>query len=175
MKSAQSGISVRRRRQKGAEAMEATMTFVLFFGFIFLIMDLSMAVFIRGTLQTAVEAGVRAGITENLNGATYLTDAITTAVQQNAKGFLTAHTAACTVQVQYYDPDATPPGYVTSLTSGDNTILIVSVNNYVYRPMGPILQGPTPLSLSAVATGALQPCQNGVCPSVNNPVAPTCP
>jgi len=175
MKSAESGINPRRRKQKGAEAMEATMTFVLFFGFIFLIMDLSMAVFIRSALQTAVEQGVRAGITENLNGATYLSDAIVTAVQQNSKGFLTQHTAQCTVQVQYYDPDATPPGYVTSLTSGDNTILIVSVSGYVYKPMGPILQGPKPLSLSAVATGALQPCPNGVCPSTTNPVTPTCP
>ncbi len=155
--------------------MEATMTFVLFFGFIFLIMDLSMAVFIRGSLQTAVQAGVRAGITEQLNGSTYLTDAIVTAVQQNSKGFLSRHVAQCTVSVQYYDADANPPGYVTSLTSGDNTILIVSVSNFAYRPMGPILQGPKPMNLSAVATGVMQPCQNGVCPSVNNPTPPTCP
>ena len=31
----------------------------LFFGFMFLIIDISMAVFIKGALQTAVEEGVR--------------------------------------------------------------------------------------------------------------------
>ena len=175
MKSAEFGLRRRGKGQKGAEALEATMTFVLFFGFLFLIMDISMAVFIRGDLQTAVEAGVRTGITENLNGATYLSDAITTTVQQNSKGFLTTHTAQCTVQVQYYDPDANPPGYVTTLVSGHNTILLVSVNNYAYRPMGPILQGPKALNLSAVATGAMQPCPNGQCPAATNPVTPTCP
>jgi len=175
MKSPECGLQRRRKNQKGAEALEATMTFVLFFGFLFLIMDISMAVFIRGDLQTAAEAGVRTGVTENLNGASYLSDAIVTSVQQNSKGFLTTHTAQCTVQVQYYDPDATPPAYVTSLTSGHNTILLVTVNNYTYKPMGPILQGPKALNLSAVATGAMQPCPNGQCPAATNPVAPACP
>ena len=155
--------------------MEATMTFVLFFGFLFLIMDISMAVFIRGDLQTAVEAGVRTGITETLGGSQYLTDAIVATVATNSKGFLTQHAAQCTVQVQYYDPDANPPGYVTTLSSGHNTILIVSVNNYAYHPMGPILQGPEALSLSAVATGAMQPCPNGSCPATTNPSSPSCP
>ena len=175
MKSPEGGLERRRRTQKGAEALEATMTFVLFFGFLFLIMDISMAVFIRGDLQTAAEAGVRTGITENLNGASYLSDAIVTTVAQNSKGFLSQHTAACTTQVQYYDPDANPPGYVTTLTSGHNTILLVTINNYTYRPMGPILQGPKALNLSAVATGAMQPCANGVCPAITNPLPPTCP
>ncbi len=173
--SSERGIARRRRTQKGAEALEATLTFVLFFGFLFVILDISMAVFIRGDLQTAVEAGVRIGITESMNGNTYLSDSIVNTVQANSKGFLTPHTAQCTVQVQYYDPDNNPPGYVTTLTSGHNTILLVSVNNYSYRPMGPILQGPKALSISAVATGAMQPCQNGQCPAATNPVAPTCP
>jgi hypothetical protein len=159
---------------------------VLFFGFMFLIIDISMAVFIKGALQTAVEEGVRTGVTETLvSGTTYLTDSIAKSVVQNSKGYLSTNKPTCLVNVQYFDPDASPPGYVTSIASGHNTILIVSVNNRRYNPMGPILQGwgyhgqgystPMPLMLGATATGALQPCSNGSCPPATNPSPPTCP
>jgi len=159
---------------------------VLFFGFMFLIIDISMAVFIKGALQSAVEAGVRTGVTETLvTGTSYLTDSIAKTVLQNSKGYLSSNKPTCLVTVQYYDPDANPPGYVTSIASGHNTILIVSVNSYRYSPMGPILQGwgyngkkysaPMPLNLAATATGAMQPCSNGSCPPATNPAPVTCP
>jgi hypothetical protein len=158
----------------------------LFFGFIFLIIDISMAVFIKGALQTAVEQGVRTGITETLvSGTNYLTDSIAKSVVQNSKGYLSTPKPTCAVSVQYYDPDANPPGYVTSVASGHNTIIVVSVNNFRYSPMGPILQGwgyygqgyssPMPLTLAATATGVMQPCSNGQCPTATNPSPPTCP
>lgn len=181
------GVTDRRRKsQSGQEFLETVLTMVLFFGFLFMILDISMAVFVKGSLQTAVEAGVRTGITESLlTGTNYLTDSIALSVAQNSKGYVSTTKPGCKVTVQYYDPDANPPGYVTSLASGHNTILIVSVNGYRYAPMGPILQGwgyngqgytaPMPLMLSATATGALQPCSNGQCPNATNPTTLTCP
>src|SRR5579871_3966948 len=70
--SSERGIARRRRTQKGAEALEATLTFVLFFGFLFVILDISMAVFIRGDLQTAVYSFIDIATTESMNGNTYL-------------------------------------------------------------------------------------------------------
>lgn len=186
MKSTEEGLRRRRKSQGGHEILEAALTMALFFGFMFLIMDISMAVFVKGSLQTAVEEGVRTGITETLlSGTNYLSDSIAKSVAQNSKGYVSTAKPLCSVTVQYFDPDADPPGYVTSIASGHNTILIVSVNNYKYSAMGPILQGwgyngqtyskPMPLNIGAVATGALQPCANGQCPSATNPAPPTCP
>lgn len=186
MNSTDAGLRRRRKSQGGHEILEASLSMVLFFGFMFLIIDISMAVFIKGGLQTAVEEGVRTGITETLvTGTSYLTDSIAKTVVQNSKGYLNTNKPTCVVNVQYYDPDANPPGYVTSLMSGHNTILIVSINNVRYAPMGPILQGwgyngqkyssPMPLNLAATATGAMQPCSNGQCPNATNPSPPTCP
>jgi Flp pilus assembly protein TadG len=166
--------------------LETALTMALFFGFIFLIIDISMAVFIKGSLQTAVEAGVRTGVTETLlPGTSYLTDSIAQTVAQNSKGYVSTTKPTCSVTVQYYDPDGSPPGYVTALASGHNTVLIVSVNGYRYSAMGPILQGwgyngrgytaPMPLNIAATATGAVQPCTNGQCPPATNPSPPSCP
>jgi hypothetical protein len=186
MNSTTHGTQRRRRSERGNELLETSLTMVLFFGFLFLILDISMAVFIKGSLQTAVEAGVRTGVTETLlTGTSYLSDSIALSVAQNSKGYVSTTKPSCLVSVSYYDPDANPPGYVTSLASGHNTILIVSVNAYQYHAMGPILQGwgyngkkytsPMPLMISATATGALQPCSNGQCPGATNPSPPSCP
>jgi hypothetical protein len=186
MQSTEVGLKRRQKSQGGHEILEAALTMALFFGFMFLIIDISMAVFIKNALQTAVEQGVRVGITETvISGTSYLTDSIATTVVQNSKGYLSTTKPTCLVNVQYYDPDANPPGYVTSINSGHNTILIVSINSYRYSPMGPILQGwgyngqkyssPMPLNLAATATGAMQPCSNGQCPTATNPSPPTCP
>lgn len=51
------------RRQSGAVAIEVGLTVVLLFGLIFLVMDLSMLLFTRSTLQEAVRDGVRVGVT----------------------------------------------------------------------------------------------------------------
>src|SRR5664279_5046112 len=89
MHTAKRGLARRRRPQGGNELLETSLTMVLFFGFLFLILDISMAVFIKGSLQTAVEQGVRTGITETvLTGTSYLTDSIALAVAQNSRGYV---------------------------------------------------------------------------------------
>src|SRR5438105_3846046 len=75
MQSTEEGVRRRRKSQGGHEILETALTMALFFGFMFLIIDISMAVFIKGSLQTAVEEGVRTGITETLlSGTSYLSD-----------------------------------------------------------------------------------------------------
>src|SRR5579872_7050304 len=59
-----------------------------------------MAVFIKGALQTAVEEGVRTGITETLvSGTTYLTDSIAQSVVNNSKGYINTAKPTCVVNV----------------------------------------------------------------------------
>src|SRR6476661_7680310 len=98
MKSTENGYRRRRKSQGGHEILETALTMALFFGFIFLIMDISMAVFIKGSLQTAVEEGVRTGITETLlTGTTYLSDSIAKSVAQNSKGYVSTTKPLCSV------------------------------------------------------------------------------
>jgi hypothetical protein len=50
MKSTEEGLRRRRKSQGGHEILEAALTMALFFGFMFLIMDISMAGFVKGSL-----------------------------------------------------------------------------------------------------------------------------
>ncbi len=56
-------VSPRRAgRQRGSELLEATFILIPMIGYIFLILDITLMVWVKGTLQFAVEGGLRYGI-----------------------------------------------------------------------------------------------------------------
>jgi Flp pilus assembly protein TadG len=157
--------------RKGATTIEVGLTIVLLFGLIFLVMDLSMLLFIRSTLQQAVSQGVRLGVTARLVGSTsYLNDSITQTVQKEALGFLNGTAGACKISIRYFDPNT---GAASNGTQGD--ILVVSVNDYRYSPLGAVLKSANPLSVSVSSSDILERCPLGGCPAAANPVGLSCP
>jgi Flp pilus assembly protein TadG len=161
----------RRRGERGQIAIEAGVTVVLLFGLIFLVMDLSMLLFIRSTLQQAVREGVRYGATgSQYGGNVYLNDSIRAAVQAEALGFLNGRAGACRIGVNYYAPDtgAASPG-----TQGD--VIVVSVNNYNYTPLGAVLKSADPFRLTVSSSDIIERCPMGGCPITANPDSAPCP
>jgi Flp pilus assembly protein TadG len=160
------GIDARNRaRRRGSVAIEAGLTMVLLFGLIFLILDLSMLLFVKSTLQQAVREGVRVGMTARLVGSTtYLNDSISQTVQQHALGFLNGPQGACRIQIQYFDPTT---GAASMGTQGD--LLVVSVNNYSYTLMGAVMKDAHPLAVSVTSSDILERCPLGGCPAALNP------
>jgi Flp pilus assembly protein TadG len=152
-------------------AIEAGFTLVMLFGFLFLITDLSMLLFVKSTLQQAVREGVRVGMTARLiNSTTYLNDSITQAVQANALGFLNGPEGACRIQIQYFDPTT---GAASAGTQGD--LLVVSVNNYNYTLLGAVMKDAHPLAVSVASSDILERCPLGGCPAALNPNPANCP
>lgn len=156
--------------RRGSVAIEAGFTVVLLFALIFLILDLSMLLFIKSTLQQAVREGVRVGMTARLVGTTaYLNDSITQIVQENSLGFLRGAQGACRIQIQYFDPTTGAPSLGTQ---GD--LLVVSVNNYSYTLLGAVLKDAHPLAVSVTSSDILERCPLGGCPAALNPSTPGC-
>lgn len=150
--------------------MEATVTCLLLFGLLFLLIDVSLAFFTKSTLQEAVQAGVRFAVTEQLgSGQSYLNDSIVQVVQQNAAGLLNGSSGACKISVNYLNP-------VTGLASTGNggDVVEVSVAGYKYTPVG-ILKSASPITITASSSDVLEPCPLGGCPPIANPKPPTCP
>jgi hypothetical protein len=160
----------KKARCRGSESIEAAFTTVLLFGLIFLILDLSMLLFIKATLQQAVREGVRVGMTARLVGSTtYLNDSIAQTVQARAQGFLQGPQGACRIQIQYFDPTT---GAASQGTQGD--LLVVSVNNYNYTLLGAIMKDFHPLAVSVSSSDILERCPLGGCPAALNPNTPGC-
>ncbi len=149
--------------------MEATAIMLLMFGLIFLVVDLSLALFTKATLQSAAEAGVRFAVTDRLgSGATYMNDSIVKVVQQNALGMLNGASGACKISITYLNPVT---GQTDSGTGGD--VVEVSVTGYQYTPVG-ILKSASPITLTASSSDVLEACPLGGCPPMVNPTPPSC-
>jgi len=159
----------RRHRERGSETVEAGLITLIMFALIFLLMDISLSLFIKSTLQEAAVDGVRFGVTEQvLTGNTYMNDSINQVVQASAMGFIT--NPGCQVTINYYDPYG---GATTTPTSGD--ILQVAITGYQYTPLGAILKSSAPVSISVQASDVMEQCPLAGCPTAVNPTPPTCP
>jgi len=150
--------------------VEATAIILLLFGLIFLVVDLSLALFTKAALQEAVKAGVRFAVTDQLtSGTSYMNDSIVQVVQQNALGMLNGSSGACQISIKYFNPVT---GAASSGNGGD--VVEVSVVGYNYTPVG-ILKSASPISITASSSDVMESCQLTGCPPVVNPNPPTCP
>src|SRR6267154_1025108 len=89
---------------RGAEILEVALIIVPLFGMIFLLLDLSMVIFLRSTFQHAVREGVRYGITGANDTGPCQDDSIKAIVQRSSLGFLSSAGNAAKVHVDFTSP-----------------------------------------------------------------------
>jgi hypothetical protein len=162
-------IPGRRRGERGSQTVEAGLITLLMFALIFLLMDISLSLFIKSTLQDAARDGVRFAVTEQLlTGNTYLNDSINSVVRAGALGFIT--NPGCQVTISYFDPYG---GATTTPIGGD--IVQVAITGYQYTPLGAIMKSSAPVSISVQASDVMEQCPQAGCPTALNPTPPSCP
>src|ERR1700755_52023 len=94
----------RRRSQGGSELLEVALICVPLLGMIFLLLDLSMVIFLRSTFQHAVREGVRYGITGANDTGPCQDDSIKAIVKQRALGFLNSTANSAKIHVHFTSP-----------------------------------------------------------------------
>lgn len=157
-----------RHGERGSQTVEAGLITLIMFALIFLLMDISLSLFIKSTLQDAAISGVRFGVTEQLlTGNTYMNDSINSVVQSAALGFIS--NAACQVTITYYDPYGN-----TTTTPIGGDILQVAITGYQYTPLGAIMKSSAPVSISVQASDVMEQCPLAGCPTAVNPTPPSC-
>ena len=122
----------RRKNQRGNAVVEASFILVPLFGLTFLLLDLSMAMFVRSTLQNAVRQGVRYAITGANDTGPCQDDSIKAVVKANAFGFLNTTSAAATMHVHFINPVS---GALSSNAYGN--IVGVTVEGLPFTPWAP--------------------------------------
>jgi Flp pilus assembly protein TadG len=165
------GVSRKRNdSQRGNALVESAAILLPLLGLLFLVVDLSLALFTKATLQQAAEAGVRFAVTTRLaTGQSYLTDSIVQVVQQSSLGLLNGANGACKISVNYFNAVTGQPD---SGTGGD--VVQVSVGGYNYTPIG-ILKSASPISINASSSDVMESCPLAGCPPITNPSPPVCP
>ena len=143
---------LRKARQKGAELLEASLIAVPLFGLTFLLVDLSMVIYLRSTFQQAVREGVRYAVTGQNTTGPCQDDSIKSVVKTNAGGWLTSSTAGATIHVHFMSP---VDGSYTNNAAGN--IVEVSVESYRYGPLAPYQRVNMPVALTARAYDVMEP------------------
>jgi Flp pilus assembly protein TadG len=142
--------SPRAVRCNGAEVLEFTLSFLPLLVMVFYLLDVSWAIFVKSTLEYAVRAGVRQGITITGTQAAAashsdLTTMVKKVVQANALGLLNGSSGLTKIQVNYLQPPAAGSAAAAtdvSLQAYGNSpgnIMQVSIHNFNLVPLAPHL------------------------------------
>jgi len=152
----------RTTRQRGSEPVEATLIAIPMLLMTFLMLDVSMVIFIRTTMQEAVREGARYAITgQNATGPCQ-DDSIKTTVKNHALGFLHGTAAAATVHVQFVNPSTGGQG-----TNAPGNIVNVKIEGYKYSTLAPFQRLNYPLYVFATASDLIEP-YTGAAPCLTN-------
>jgi Flp pilus assembly protein TadG len=148
-----------RRSESGSQLVEVGLGVTAFCALIFLVVDTGWGLFVKATLQHAVSEGVRYGITGQTSGQRGQSASIRAVVQANAMGLLDGAQSS-TIYVRFFRP-----GNLAETTSNaGGNVLEVSVENYQFTPLAPLLRASAPVSITARATDIIQPSPGGIAP-----------
>jgi Flp pilus assembly protein TadG len=134
-----------RKRRRGTETIEFALAFIPYFAILGVLCDASWSIFVKATLQYAVRAAVRKGITITGTQATAasesLTDMVKDTVQGSALGFLNGTSGRAYIQVHYLAEDSSSPTGVSDVSTQTNgnapgNLMQVSISSY---PVGALL------------------------------------
>ena len=155
--------SKRKSRESGSQVVEATFVIIPLLLMTFMMLDLSMVIFVRTTLQEAVREGDRYAITGQNSVGPCQDDSIKAVVQRHAQGFLNSTTAASTIHVQFVNPTTGGQG-----TNAYENIVNVKIEGYKYSAMAPFQRLNYPLYVFAEASDVMEPL-SGASPCLTNP------
>jgi hypothetical protein len=156
----QRAASKSQRNERGSQTIEAGLICLPFFALVFLILDLSLAIFVKSTLQHSVREGVRFAVTGRLLTGMWHDASIKSVIQQHSLGFLAGSEGAGKIFIVYRVPSTMAE---TANNVGGNLIEI-SVRNFQWIPIAPLLRPRGPLNIYAIAADKMEPSPGGVAP-----------
>lgn len=145
--------------QRGSQLVEAGLMLIPFFALGFMTLDAAWGIFIKATLQHAVQEGARYAVTGQVSGNLGQIASIEAVVQTQSFGLLTGAQAG-TLSVTFLDPVSLTP---TTSNQGGNLVQ-VSVTNYQIQPLAPLLRSSTPVPVTVSAVDVIEGSPGGVAP-----------
>ena len=139
-------------RSRGGAIIETALCFLPFMALLLGVTDLSLAMFVRQTMQHAVREGVRYAITYQVADGLCHIPSIKAVVKRNSMGLLTDQKVEDHVMVKFYEPDG-------SAESGQNRpghLVEVSVENLEWRWIAPLWRSATPLRVTVRSSDRME-------------------
>ncbi|SRR5258708_5454522 len=154
----------RRRRQRGSYAIETALVFLPMFALLLAIVDFSLAIFMRATMQNSVRDGVRYAVTYQTMSGMCQDASIKQTVKNSAIGFLSQAAQDPLIKVRYYAP-ADLSTEVTGVNSNKpGNIVEIGVEGYAWSWLAPLWRTNSPFNISVYAADQMEGLPGGVSP-----------
>lgn len=153
-----------KRGERGNAMLESALVAGALFGILFAIIDFSVAILIKNTIQDAVREGVRYAITgQTISGAGGQDNSIRQIVEQNSLGFLNPGNASL-IAINYFNPTTLQPVSGNNSNAAGN-IVEISVSGFSWLWMAPYGRSAAPLQIAAASADIVEPSSSGVPPA----------
>lgn len=154
-----SGRTARRNSQRGSAMLESALSILPLLALLFCVLDLSIAIFVKNTMQFAVRQGVRYAVTGQTMSGMGQDNSIKTVVKQNSIGFLDFLSpnkdGMSRVSINYYNPQTL--ALVTGVNSNrGGNIVVVSATGLSWAWMVPLLRSATPMQFSVSSADIME-------------------
>ncbi len=154
----------RRADQRGNTIVESALILLPMFAMLFAIIDFSVALFMKNTIQYAVRQGVRYAVTGQTLSGMGQDASIKSVVQQNSMGFLNGTTGASYIAISYYSPKTLATVTGVGSNAGGN-IVQISVTGFSWAWMVPLWRSAAPLAITAASSDLVETPSNGIPPN----------
>ncbi|MCX6587510.1 MAG: pilus assembly protein [Acidobacteria bacterium] len=153
-------VDTRRRTQSGHAFLEASLVLVPLLAIVFAITDYSMAIFLRATFQHAVREGVRYAITFQTMSGMCQDASIRQVVRNSSAGFLGSAQNEL-IKITYHPPSNLSQTLIGVGSNAAGNIVEVSVEDYSYSWMVPLMRSNTPLNITVRAADRTESLPGG--------------
>ena len=145
--------------RRGSALLEGALAMLPLLAIMFTVLDLSIAIFVKNTVQFAVCQGVRYAVTSRTLPGMGQDASIKSVVQGYTLGLLDAlsadHVGANRITITYYDPSSLAPVAGVNSNIGGN-IVVVSASGLSWAWMVPLLRSAAPLEFSVSSADIME-------------------
>jgi hypothetical protein len=152
--------TMKRAGRRGDTLLEMALVLVPLMALIFGITDFGFAIFLRNAFQHSVREGVRYAVTYRTVPGMGHDASIKSVVQTNAVGMLAGPSGASQIRIRYYLPDT----LVETPNNWPGNLVEVSIENYQWRWMAPLLRSSTPIGVTVRSMDRMEGLPGGTMP-----------
>jgi hypothetical protein len=154
----------RRKRQSGNQLVEVSLIFLPLLALLLALIDFSMALFLRATMQNAVREGVRYAVTYQTSGGLCQDASIKAVVKASAVGFLSDSSMDTKIKVRYYAPANLALEVTGAGSNAPGNVVEIGVEGFAWSWIAPLWRTASPFNINVYAADRMEGLAGGASP-----------
>ena len=154
----------RRRRQRGNQLVEVSLIFLPLMALLLALIDFSLALFLRATMQNAVREGVRYAVTYQTTGGMCQDASIKAVVKASSVGFLSDASQDSKIKIRYYAPTNLNTEVTGAGSNAPGNVVEVGVEGFTWSWIAPLWRTASPFNVNVYAADRMEGLPGGSSP-----------